>query len=531
MKGKVHISIVLVASIMLVFAAIMLVLAGGANASTPKTAEKSAGTSWSALDKVDGFIKTLGKAGFGVQEGDFAFWDLVKDTCEGNIRDALANNPWPNAYISMYFDPHEGVATPPVDVFWQLREDEAIVLVGQTPPAAAYFSYQSFVAVPPGAPGRIGAPVGDTINIGTVHTIGPDRVNRPIVIIITGHRETERRVRAAARAAGYPDAIINVETISPVIAPLGISLDGAEASWLGFVHRVAVPEDRTALEEYIKNPPYKLFRVTPVDPATGEVGTGPVFAPDPEPVPILRVRGTGHTEMELYPALQRLRQAILASNTVMPGQYYKELDTHIWTTVTREDNREVNVEKPYAGLQRGIQLLGGGRDTNYLATYPNFMLREGVDEFVIAYGVNHQATGKVTYSSVSIYADKDRWIGPKDGTMLSPAFAGSAERYLPGDPDAQYLYAIKVARHCDEADKPYCMEVKQPDFKDKNGVAYQCVLGDFLTGENPHTWNLDEQEMFFLFRSYMEPATNVSPDDNELLYDQAIYFGPYFTTP
>jgi hypothetical protein len=34
--------------------------------------------------------------------------------------------------------------------------------------------------------------------------------------------------------------------------------------------------------------------------------------------------------------------------------------------------------------------------------------------------------------------------------------------------------------------------------------------------------------MFFLFRSYMEPSTLVAPDDNELLYDRAIYFGPYF---
>jgi hypothetical protein len=25
----------------------------------------------------------------------------------------------------------------------------------------------------------------------------------------------------------------------------------------------------------------------------------------------------------------------------------------------------------------------------------------------------------------------------------------------------------------------------------------------------------------------MEPATLVGPDDNELLYDRAIYFGPY----
>ena len=66
-----------------------------------------------------------------------------------------------------------------------------------------------------------------------------------------------------------------------MIAPLGISRDGEEASWLGFVHRVAVPEDEAALEEYIRNPPYKLFRVTPVDPATGEVGREAVFDPDP----------------------------------------------------------------------------------------------------------------------------------------------------------------------------------------------------------------------------------------------------------
>jgi hypothetical protein len=36
--------------------------------------------------------------------------------------------------------------------------------------------------------------------------------------------------------------------------------------------------------------------------------------------------------------------------------------------------------------------------------------------------------------------------------------------------------------------------------------------------------------MFFIFRSYMEPATNVGPDDNELLYERALDFGPYFGT-
>ena len=524
MKGKLRISITLIVTI-------LFLLAGVAYAVIPAFAEKPDEANWSALAKVDGFLTTLDKAGFGWQEGKVEFWDLVKETCQGKLPDTLANNPWPNAYITMKFPPHEGAPLPQIDVFWQLREDEAIVLIGQTPPSAAYFSYQSFVALYPGAPGRIGAAVGDTINIGTVNTIGPDRVRRPIVIIITGHRQTERLVRAALHQAGYPDAVINVETISPALAPLGVSRNGKEGSWLGSVHRVAVPQNEAELTDYIREPTYRVFRLTPVDPSTGEVGMEPVLAPDPQPVPILRVRGTGHTEMELYPALKRLRQAILDRYTGTSGQSFKELDTHIWTTVTRNDGREIVIEKPYVGLQREVQLLGAGRDTNYLATYPNFMLRQGVDEFVIVYGVNHQATGKVTYSSVSIYADKDRYIGPKNGTFLSPDFFGSAEQYLPGDPDAQYLYAIKVARHCAEADKPYCMEVTQPDFKDKDGNEYSCILGDFLTGENPHQWTIDEQEMFFLFRSYMEPATKVSPDDNELVYDKAIYFGPYFAAP
>ena len=219
---------------------------------------------------------------------------------------------------------------------------------------------------------------------------------------------------------------------------------------------------------------------------------------------MLRVRGTGHTEMELYPALKRLRQAILDEY----GGPHKELDTHVWWLL----DREIMLEKPYVGLQRGLFLMGGSRDTNYLATYPNFKLRTGEDEFVIVYGVNHQATGKATYSSLSLYADAELWFGV--GTRTSNQFGDSARRYLPDDPDADMLYAFKVARDCQG--EAYCMEVDM-DLEDIDGVPYDCP--DLEDGD----------EMFFIFRSYMEPATKVAPDDNELLYDQAIYFGPYFT--
>jgi hypothetical protein len=47
---------------------------------------------------------------------------------------------------------------------------------------------------------------------------------------------------------------------------------------------------------------------------------------------------------------------------------------------------------------------------------------------------------------------------------------------------------------------------------------YTCPL--YLDYENGEDW------LFFIFRKYMEPATSVAPDDNELVYDRAIYFGP-----
>jgi hypothetical protein len=73
------------------------------------------------------------------------------------------------------------------------------------------------------------------------------------------------------------------------------------------------------------------------------------------------------------------------------------------------------------------------------------------------------------------------------------------------------FYAIKVARDCKGED--HCLEMKST-FEDIDG--HECLCTPSL--------DLDKAEMFFLFRSYMEPGTKVSPDDSELLYDRAIFF-------
>jgi hypothetical protein len=518
-------------SFVVVVVAVVAVLAllSAASAQAPVKDRSASGTAnWSALDKVDALKETLQRAGFSLTEGQFTYWDMVQATCEGKLPEA-GNNPWPSVYLSLQLPPHSGVQPPlPIDRFWQLGEDEAIVLVGQTPPGVKYFGYQTIAMLVPGIPHRMGVPVGDAINIGTINTIGPDKNNAPVVYIVTGNRETERRVRAAALKAGYPAAIINVEAISPVIAPLGI---GAEGSWFALALRLAVNLDPTAVQNYGRNPPYKAFRVTPDQPLQN----------DPEPVPVLRVRGTGHTEMALYPSLKLLRQAILDRYTGMPAE---ELDTKITQGTVWPDNHEVICEKPFVGLQRGVDVWGTSRDNASLTSYPNFRLREGEDEFVIVYGANHQATGKATYASFTPYVDQDRWFGLKDGTITSNNYdAGrqpgdSARRFLcPDDPskcppDVQYLYAWKVARHCNGED--FCLELNA-EFVDMDGESYECNLYDWY--ENPWDppligpFDLDAADINITWRTYAEPATNVGPDDNELLYDRAIYFGPYDFPP
>jgi len=505
----------------------LILLAGSATWVLAQTEPASDPESWSALDKVDGFKESLRQAGFSLTPGELVARDLVQETCAGKIPQA-GTNPWPNVTFFLQFPPHPGATPFMVPGYWQLGEDEAIVLVGQTPPPALFFSYQVMAISLPGITNSRGLAVGDSVNIRTIKTTGPDKYNRSFVYIITGHRETERRVRAAALKAGYPEAIINIETISPVIAPLG---EGDKGSWFGFAHRIAATLDEPGLEKYIKNPPYEVFRVKP-DQSLGD---------DPEPVPVLRVRGTGHTEMALYPMLKKLRQAILDSYASMP---LKELDTKITLSIMPPDGHEAIGEKPYVALQRGKDAAGASRDNVSLTSYPEFRLREGVEEFVIVYGANHQTLGKATYSSFTLYADKDRWFGLRNGTITSNKYdaneqpGDSARRFLcPDDPamcpaDVQYLYAWKVARHCNGEE--FCMELIT-EFVDSEGQPYECNLYDWynfkkgqpLIGE----FDLDAVDMNITWRTYVEPATNVGPDDNELLYDRAIYFGPYFTKP
>ncbi len=94
---------------------------------------------WSgnSLSKIDSFKTALQNDGFKIQELTYGKVDLSYLVCKGYLKTAFGNNAG-GSYLAI--NNANGVA----DEF-QLEPNDAIVLVGRTPPPVAYFSYRSYL--------------------------------------------------------------------------------------------------------------------------------------------------------------------------------------------------------------------------------------------------------------------------------------------------------------------------------------------------------------------------------------------------
>jgi hypothetical protein len=262
------------------------------------------------------------------------------------------------------------------------------------------------------------------------------------------------------------------------------------------VIRPALYKDEQAGDDYRNNIPAVLLRITPNE--STEL--------DPYDYPELRVRGTGTTEFDLLDDLEELRVAILNKHS---GLTARELPTSIFA------------QPGIDGIQRGINAMGPDNDACYLwsanqtvssptppfpdlSQYYGFLrdppitLGNDIDEFIIVYGVNHVATGKATYSNFALYG-ADIWNGVK--AVTDADFTGSAEEYLPDNPNAKYLYVYKLARDCNG--DPNCYEVPY--------------------GMGAYGLELD-QPLLIAWRIYLEESTKTGPSYSEIVYDRAIKF-------
>jgi hypothetical protein len=446
---------------------------------------------------IDAFRATLENSDFTLKLAPFIPVDLIKLYEAGRLANAAGNNagaPYKGLFaavpqnveikdIKQLSNAKELIEnllynTPGLIQGWQLNPDEALVIVTKTPPECAYFSYCGFIFYKYYEKDQqrkwVWTSYNDPLNDLTIKTSGTPNgakgnpFNQDTIIIITADKGTDQRIRSAAVAAGYSESIINTYVVPSSMVKLGT---GPEFDTLVFGHRMALFADEKAGQEYANTISVAL-RVTPKSQANF----------DPFPAPELRVRGTGKTEVDLQPALDELRQAILAKYSSLSAN---ELETSVW------------LPESYDAVQRELYVAGESRDTVYLRS-DTFTLGNDPDEFAIVYGVNHAASGKATYANCSFYGEAG-WNGVAG--IYNKDYAGSAEEFLPGNPLAKYLYVCKFTRSC--------------------GSEKTCVA--VPTGPKAHGVGLDEPA-FIAFRAYLEPATKVGPSYTELLYDRVIKF-------
>jgi hypothetical protein len=431
------------------------------------------------------FQNALQRDGFDVNTGAPAVLNPVAGWCAGTpfpgFDHALYANDQP--YLQLLV-PKSAQEPGQLTGRFQLGPGEAVVLIGLTPPPARYFGFHAYLRTkvrPDGTRQSLWNSLGDSVNNATIRTTGPTSFDRPVALIFTPDQGTEGRVRAALQSAGYPAAIINTVVIPASMLNLG---HGTAADELFIAMRNAMWKNQADGDAYIHSLPFNIFRVTPRKETIA----------NPFPAPLLRVRGTGQTEMDLMNKLGELRQGIVNANS---GLYFKELKT------------QLAAYEGYDMIQRGVDPWGNSRDALYISAgyAPEFDSIEDVtladDEFLMVYGVNHVATGKASYHSVVAYSGE---VGKAPiGSIDDRTFAGTATPYLTGDPSsADLFYAYRISRNC--GNQPNCLTLSIDNCP-------RLIIG-------PTT------KLGLFVRMYLEPATKVAPVMPEILYDGVIKFSP-----
>lgn len=469
------------------------------------TEEPARAAEGSAQVDIDGLVARfqdeLARSGYVSQPGTEFVADFNRRYCEGDVFSGIWANPQ-TPYIVTGLPEVPGQAPNTNDLAgtslsWRLRDDEAFVMIGVTPPPMAFFSFDlSMLSGSVDTGPLLWVAVGDPIDDRSVRTIGSTPYERPFALVYTGDQRTRTEVDQMLAAAGLAGATNHV-TIPPAMFRLGLD-EGSDEFFLGI--RTAVPDAgfEEALDAYRATPPLQVFRVRPKSGSADEMES--VYLPDPLPVPPLRVSGTGATELDLNPSLQLLRQRII--------ERYPDYEA-------QDVAFERGFEESYPGLQARMVIdppVQGVGSTSYDGTYlisPDFSLPDG--SFLVGYGANHAATGKASYMSFTVYADAEAVVSL--ASKHHDELQGSARDFIADDPNADLLYAWAFSRAGEGGPTGSHVTTLAPtdaDFCAQYGTSRPVDMGTVQ----------------IVTRVYQEPATGTRPALSELLLDRALLFTP-----
>ena len=425
-------------------------------------------------EPVKQFVEELEKAGFIVTQGNMRQADPVAMFAARYTPDCNGNNA-KNPYVLIQIPPHpEQTFANRLPFSYRLDENEAIVILGKTPPPCEFFSYRSYllnrVSFETMTRIKIFASLGDTLNIGNIRKASndPDPFNKNIMIISTANQPTENMIRNAAKKSGISNETIFTDIIPETLVNMGINPNDDEFL---FLHRTTHFKDEVLKEEFLNDPGYYIFRVTP------KKDIVELYFP----IPSLAIRGSGTTEMSYTPVMEKLQREIISRfPEYTPRIFYSSQ----WLT------------EGYEAIQKWLKVLGESRDALYTRT-DDFILDE--DDFLLVFGVNHHASGKSLYSNFSIYGSQ---YFNGQGGISNHQYENTALEYLPNEDLAKDFYVWFVSRKQLENVENVLMVPSTP-------LPYGVPLG---------------HQAFIGFRSYLEPGTDVGPITSEIMLDRVILF-------
>ncbi|TGD75470.1 hypothetical protein E4634_03220 [Mangrovimicrobium sediminis] len=429
------------------------------------------------------------------QVGEWITFDL--ETCFETNSFCFGNNP-----ESGYSFAHLPWRSPELIRYstgFMLDDNEAVVLLLQTPPQLAYFGFTPYVQdrwVPETDNQRIevAASLADSINhlrLGAYPAAIPGAAPYPFerisAVVMSANQRAVAAVSSLLVASGIPARAVNVFRIPTGAIELPLVTGYTERSdEFAIMARYTLPADRATFEAWLAANPVSVYRIT-------------LDTPEFESFPFTgyRERVTGISEYD---------------DAVMP-QVMSRLGKVVAALVQRHPEATPEI------YLRGIGHAGLGHECindyssciydNQDALYyrhevspPVYRLTSDPGNFWYAVGVEHQRTSKALYTSHSVYMARNAGGVASINTGTA---RGSVEFYAGdwlgnmdiGDPNDFYIF--RIARQCGlaELELGYCVEVPYPTPLSPVGVE-------------------DTDPLTFVTRYYVEMNSGVGPAQSEI---------------
>ena len=438
--------------------------------------------------------------GYTVQRGGYHYF--APEDCL-TLTSCYANNPSsPYGIIMLPKGPSEDVSTyskwgailkkevdgVEMSSSYRLDVGETVVMLGQKPPRSLYYSFVPYlfdrwypenyafrlggrpgtcpnVTNPDGERCEIFASLGSPINMLEMNTKGRESFSSEFALFMGGDKSQVEHIKAMGVEVGIESSVQNVFPISTEKVNLGLTpiSDG-----LMTLDRTAFTENEIEKQQYFNNPStyITILRITPPANRT----PGPAFRPKSfkgRITELEEVPSDGLSHMDLQSAVRELgyRARQVYQNTfpyaynfsVQAPAFENGYQCIAYGIMCNGDNQDTFYPNSLESVIQNIQCIQAKGDQCPIIIRTS--LQEDGSDFFLVTGVNHNATERGLYSSISMYnAAKIESLGAFSSPLTSDTYVGSANRFGMNPDVSKYLYAVKVTRRCNE-NEPFCLEV------------------------------------------------------------------------